>query len=335
MWNKVKTFVVENRLISIFLALFVLLVASLGIYTNVVPEKDQATKSGSAEYKKAIKETNEAVEEEVGLKIPTKEELNDFLALEEASNGEFVDETDKIAVIEEKYGESVATILASELIPEAGMNSSQQAFLLSDIKLLLDSKKTINNEQEFNKYLSTDSMYNITSTLDSGITMATNLAGFTNGSENELVFDYALNYEDAEKLYVMENAKFIDLENIKVGYFFITEVVIEEKVNTLINFFITPTKDLTYAELKSTLKETKIGINGAFESLDFDSGKFALLVKDSPDVPKQSVIAHSLMPATLVIEGSILKGEDTLMVQDESATLIKTNANYRVELKDK
>lgn len=335
MWNKVKTFVVENRLISIFLALFVLLVASLGIYTNVVPEKDQATKSGSAEYKKAIKETNEAVEEVVGLKIPTKEELNDFLALEEAANGEFVAEADKIAVIEEKYGESVATILASELIPEAGMNSSQKAFLLSDIKLLLDSKKTINNEQEFNKYLSTDSMYNITSTLDSGITMATNLAGFTNGSENELVFDYALNYEDAEKLYVMENAKFIDLENIKVGYFFITEVVIEEKVNTLINFFITPTKDLTYDELKSTLKETKIGINGSFESLDFDSGKFALLVKGSPDVTKQSVIAHSLMPATLVIEGSILKGEDTLMVQDESAALIKTNANYRVELKDK
>ena len=72
MWNKVKTFVVENRLISIFLALFVLLVASLGIYTNVVPEKDQATKSGSAEYKKAIKETTKAVEEEVGLKYLQK-----------------------------------------------------------------------------------------------------------------------------------------------------------------------------------------------------------------------------------------------------------------------
>ena len=87
--------------------------------------------------------------------------------------------------------------------------------------------------------------------------------------------------------------------------------------------------------LKSTLKETQIGINGTFESLDFDTGNFALLVKDSPNVPKQSVIAHSLIPATLVIDGSVLKGEDTLMIQDESATLIKTNANYRVELQDK
>ena len=52
----------------------------------------------------------------------------------------------------------------------------------------------------------------------------------------------------------METAKFIDLENIKVGYFFITEVVIEEKLSTLINFFITPTKDLTYDEFKIYFK---------------------------------------------------------------------------------
>ena len=30
-------------------------------------------------------------------------------------------------------------------------------------------------------------MYNITSSLDSGLTMAIDLVGFTNGSENELV----------------------------------------------------------------------------------------------------------------------------------------------------
>jgi hypothetical protein len=137
MWNKVKTFVVENRFISTVLALFVLLVASLGIYTNVVPEKDQATKSGSAEYKKAIKETTKEVEEEVGLVIPTKEELNDFLALEETTNGEFNSEEDKVFA-QDEYSDKV-TYIVEKPDTRAGRNS-QKSFISSDIKRTLESK---------------------------------------------------------------------------------------------------------------------------------------------------------------------------------------------------
>lgn len=336
MWNKVKTFVVENRLISIFLALFVLLVASLGIYTNVVPEKDQATKSGSAEYKKAIKETTKEVEEAVGLTIPTKEELNDFLALEEESNGEFTSEEAKIFAIQDKYGVEVAYIVAEKLIPEAGMNSSQKAFILSDIKRALDKQETNSSDKEYTDYLNIDSMYNIQSNLDTGLTMSSWLVGFTSGNkESELVYDFGYFYENAEKLYSMETPVFTELEKMKLGYFFITENTYNDKLYTELNFFITPTKDLTFNEFEELTKDISIGINGVYGSLDSESGFFGITMTDTLVNGDQKLIKNGLIQATLLLDPNILTGEDTLMIQDTSFELEKIDINYRVAIQDK
>ena len=144
MWKRVTTFVSENKIISAILALFVLLFSGLLVYTNVVPEKDLTSQTKSAEYQKTVKETTKSVEKDTGLEIPTKEEINDFLAAEVTKNGEFTSDEDKYAVIKDQYGELVYNLVMSDLIPEAGMNASQQAFLISNIKLANDQLKTDN-----------------------------------------------------------------------------------------------------------------------------------------------------------------------------------------------
>lgn len=339
MWKRVRTFVSENKVISAILALFVLLFSGLLVYTNVVPEKDLTSKAKSAEYQKTVKETTESVAKDTGLEIPTKEEINDFLALEIETNGEFTTDFDEYDTIKEEYGDLVYKLAMSDLIPEAGMNASQQAFLISDIKLVSDQLKTDSGEQEYNKYLNTKSLYQISSTLDSGLSLTSYLYGFSNGTEEELVLDLGLPYVSLDLLYSMDDVKFIDLENgIKVGYFLATELPssTEGESATVVNFFIEPTKDLTYEEMKTLLTDLKLGINGSYESLDFTSGKFALKLSGDENSTKQSFVSRSLIPATIVLESGLLtQDQNTLMIKDESINLMQVDANYRVEIMDK
>jgi hypothetical protein len=339
MWKRVTTFVSENKIISAILALFVLLFSGLLVYTNVVPEKDLTSQAKSAEYQKTVKETTKSVEKDTGLEIPTKEEINDFLATEVTKNGEFTSDEDKYAVIKDEYGELVYNLVMSDLIPEAGMNASQQAFLISNIKLANDQLKTDTGEQDYNKYVSTKPLYTISSTLDSALTLTSYLYGFSNGSEDELTVDLGFPYVDTNLLYAMDSAKFIDLDNgIKVGYFLTTELpTATEGTNiTAVNFFIEPTEDLNYAEIKSLLKGFKLGINGSYEALDFESGKFALKVSSDEYTTKQSVVSRSLIPATILLDSGLLtQDQNTLMIKDESINLMQVDANYRVEITDK
>ena len=339
MWERVKTFVSENKIISAILALFVLLFSGLLVYTNVVPEKDLTSQAKSAEYQKTVKETTKSVEKDTGLEIPTKEEINDFLAGEVTKNGEFTADYDEYDAIKKEYGDLVYKLAMSDLIPEAGMNASQQAFLISNIKLLNDQLKTDSGEQDYNKYITTRSLYDITSPLDSALNLTSYLYGFSNGSEEELVIDLGLPYVNGDLLYAMNDAKFIDLENgIKVGYFLTTELPTKNEGEsvTIVNFFIEPTEDLSYEDMKELLAGLKLGINGSYEALDFESGRFALNASTDEYTAKQSFISRSLIPATIVLESGLLtQDQNTVMIKDESIELMQVDSNYRVEITDK
>ena len=219
------------------------------------------------------------------------------------------------------------------------MSSSQQSFLISEIKLANDQLKTDSGEQEYNKYMNTKPLYTISSSLDEGLKLTSWLYGFSSGKEEELYLDLGLPFINENLLYAMEDAKFIDLENgIKVGYFLTTELpsTTEGKDLTFVNFFIEPTKDLTYEELKPLLKGLKLGLNGIYEDLDFESGKFALKINTSDYTDKQSVVSRSLIQATIVLESGLLtQDKNTLMIKDESINLMQVDANYRVEIMDK
>jgi hypothetical protein len=127
----------------------------------------------------------------------------------------------------------------------------------------------------------------------------------------------------------------IDLEDMKLGYFFITEKTYNEKLYTELNFFITPTKDLTFAEFKKLTKDISIGINGTYGSLDYESGVFGLTITDTIADESQKLIKNGLIPATLLLDANILTGEDTLMIQDTNYPLKKIDINYRAEIQDK
>ena len=190
-----------------------------------------------------------------------------------------------------------------------------------------------------NKYISTKSLYDITSPLDSALKLTNYLYGFSNGTEEELVLDLGLPYVNGDLLYAMDNAKFIDLKNgIKVGYFLTTELPTknEGETVTIVNFFIEPTKDLSYEDMKELLTGLKLGINGSYESLDFESGRFALNASTDEYTAKQSFISRSLIPATIVLESGLLtQDQNTVMIKDESIELMQVDSNYRVEITDK